>query len=209
MHAGYAHADKFPGQLPLGVLPMAYELAQLTGIEPLSIDQTILAHGDFLAPGSAYRQLLATFPVDAPAVLVSRTDGHAWSFRPDYHDATVLLPAPATASLRPGWLSLQGRRQPVAIDAAPCMGRFPCLFEARLAAEGADAVPSDQFVLFNAADAAWPLYLPPGAYRLTVRGDSGQPLATRALAVAAAPGMHATAPRPTMDPIRQGTPNEK
>ena len=199
VHAGYAHADKFPGQLPLGTLPMAYELARLSGIEPLSIDQTILAHGDFLAPDSPYRRLLSTFPVEVPSVLVARTDGHPWSYRPQYNDATVLLPAAAGAPLlRPTWLGLQGRRRPVAIDASACKGVFPCLFAARRASEGDDAVPADQFVLFTAGDANWPLYLAPGLYRLEVRGDSGQVLATHRRVVEAAPGLRAGAAGATM-----------
>lgn len=39
VHAGYAHIDKQPGRLGT-VRPMAMELSKLSGIEPLSIDQT-------------------------------------------------------------------------------------------------------------------------------------------------------------------------
>jgi hypothetical protein len=39
VHAGYAHIDKQPGRLG-PVKPMAMELARLSGIKPLSIDQT-------------------------------------------------------------------------------------------------------------------------------------------------------------------------
>ena len=173
VHAGYAHIDKQPGQLPTGVRPMAAELKRLSGVEPLSVDQTTLLLGDSHDPASAYRQLLVAHAPRTASVLVPVAGGPAWSFRPDYHDVTVLLPDP-TSGTRPSWLALAGRRQAVPIDASACGRALPCLVEARHADEGDDAIPADQFLRLHADDPHGPLYLAPGRYRLRIRDDEGK-----------------------------------
>jgi hypothetical protein len=116
-------------------------------------------------------------------VLVPRKGGPAWSYRSDYHDLTVLLSAREAGQMRPSWLSREGLRRPFRIKSALCSGSFPCLFEAFRASEGDDAIPADQFVLMNAADARWPLYLAPGRYRLRIRGEEGDVLSVRPIEV--------------------------
>lgn len=183
VHAGYAHIDKQPGQLPAGVRPMAMELKRLAGVDPLSVDQTTLLLGDSRDPASAYRQLLAAHVPRTPSVLLPRAGGSAWSFRPAYHDVTVLLPDP-TDEIRPPWLAMDGRRQAVPVDASACGRDLPCLVEARHAEEGDDAIPADQFLRLHADDPHGPLYLAPGRYRLRVRDDEGDLRSARNLVVA-------------------------
>lgn len=183
VHAGYAHIDEQPGQLPAGVRPMAMELKRLAGVDPLSVDQTTLLLGDSRNPGSAYRQLLAAHAPRKASVLVPDAGDAAWSFRPLHHDVTILLPDP-TDDIRPPWLALDGRRQAVPIDASACGRSLPCLFEARYAGEGDDAIPADQFLRLRAGDPDGPLYLAPGRYRLRIRGDEGQVRSERKLVVA-------------------------
>lgn len=183
VHAGYAHIDEQPGQLPPGVRPMAMELKRLTGVDPLSVDQTTLFLGDSREPLSAYRRLLAAHAPRTASVLVARAGGTAWSFRPHYHDATVLLPDP-TDELRPPWLALDGSRRAVPIDASDCGRKLPCLVEVRHAEENNDAVPADQFLRLRADDPDGPLYLAPGRYRLRIRDDQGQVRSERDLVVA-------------------------
>ena len=90
VQAGYAHIDKAAGRLG-DVKPMAMRLQALTGFDPLSIDQT-----QFLETGKDhaddYRQLIDRFHPKAPAVLVDRTSGKAWSARPQLYDVNVILP---------------------------------------------------------------------------------------------------------------------
>lgn len=182
VHAGYAHIDKQPGQLPVGVRPMAMELVRLAGIDPLSVDQTTLLHGDIQDPASVYRQLLAIHSPQTASVLVPLAGGPAWSFRPRYHDVTVLLPAP-TSETRPPWLTLGGLRTAASIDADTCSDTLPCLIEARYADERDDAIPADQFLRLQPGDPPGPLYLVPGRYRLRVRDNKGQTRFEQALVV--------------------------
>jgi hypothetical protein len=55
IHAGYAHIDKQPGRLG-PTRPMAMELSKLSGIEPLSIDQTDIREDSPLSEAEAYQQ---------------------------------------------------------------------------------------------------------------------------------------------------------
>ena len=95
VEAGYAHIDKARGRLG-NVDPMAMQLAKLTGLDPLSIDQT-----QFLEAGSdradAYHELMRRFPARAPEVLINRTSGKPWSAMPARYDLNVLLPIALTA----------------------------------------------------------------------------------------------------------------
>ncbi len=101
VHAGYAHIDKASGRLGKAV-PMAAELARLTGIEPLSIEQTQFREANPRVPHAAYDQLVASFRISAPVVLERKsTIGDApkdpaaerfWSANPNLHDVSVILP---------------------------------------------------------------------------------------------------------------------
>jgi hypothetical protein len=209
VHAGYAHADKAPGRLPGNARPMAAELARLTGIEPYTVDQTMLGSGDMSDAASPYRQVSEAFPVAEASVLVPRQGGPAWSFRPEYHDLTVLLPRPDPSEMRPAWLSRDGLRRSLRIKASACNGSFPCLFEAFHADEGDDAIPADQFVLVGTSDARWPLFLAPGRYRLSVRGEDGTLLSVRPVEITDTPAVQQMPGDATRMPSpRQSLPNE-
>lgn len=180
VHAGYGHIAKSGGTQPDSADPMAREFIRLTGLPVLSITQTGLSWEN----GQAADRLARAFGITAPSVLLSRDDKHPWnaSARAQY-DANVLLPAVDAAALRPDWLTLGGRRKPVAIDLTPCIGHLPCLAEARYASEGEDAIPADQFVMLAADEAGTPLYLAPGKYRLRLTGNDDGLLAERELDV--------------------------
>jgi hypothetical protein len=89
VHAGYAHIDKAPGRL-IQLQPMAARLRALSGLEPLSIDQTDITEVGF-DDADIYHQLIAHFPTKQPEILVDRS-GKPWSARPALYDANVILP---------------------------------------------------------------------------------------------------------------------
>lgn len=182
VHAGYAHVDKAPGQLGAGVQPMAMQLKQLSGFDPLSIDQTRWRDIGFRLDGDPYRQLLALYKPQQAIVLVRRDDGSAWSADPARHDVDVILP-PSGHQRRPRWLSLDGRRSGRLITTDLCGGRLPCVVEARYADENDEAIPADRYA-FLAPDGMNSLYLFPGKYRLRVADADGRTLAERRIEVA-------------------------
>lgn len=89
VHAGYAHIDKAPGRLTR-LQPMAARLRELSGLEPLSIDQTDITETGWDAT-DLYHQLVARFPNPKPQILVDHA-GKPWSARPGLYDANVILP---------------------------------------------------------------------------------------------------------------------
>lgn len=182
VHAGYGHIQESAGSQPANADPMALEFVRLTNLPVLTIDQTRLTWEDGLAAG----RLAQDFAITAPSVLVGRDTGNAWTVLPGTFDASVVLPAVDAATVRPDWLDLGGKRRAVAVDMAPCIGHIPCLAEARHADEGDDAIPADQFVVLDPAEASQPLYLASGDYRLRLTDGAGATLAESALTVPAA-----------------------
>ena len=101
VHAGYAHIDKAKGRLG-GAAPMAAALAQLSGIEPLSIEQTQFRQANPRVPHAAYDALITRFRPDGPVVLERTADAppaaggtptpRYWSADPVLHDVSVILP---------------------------------------------------------------------------------------------------------------------
>ncbi|MBD8900138.1 hypothetical protein [Rhodanobacter sp. DHG33] len=190
VHAGYAHIDKVPGRL--GELhPMAMQLEKLTGLVPLSIDQT-----DFIETGvdasDAYHQLVRAFPSNEPEILLNRQTGRPWTARPTAYDVNVILPPALSinafgkykygysinaidaglphihdqnAMQRATWLTLGGTRHPYPISAALCRGAIPCVVEAIHAGEPDDAISADRYAFMGFNETA-DLYLYPGHYRL-------------------------------------------
>lgn len=91
VHAGYAHIDKASGRLG-SIEPMAAQLAKLTGLDPLSIDQTQFMESGAADPSDDYHVLMQQFPTQSAEVLVNRVTGKPWSALPKLYDLNVILP---------------------------------------------------------------------------------------------------------------------
>lgn len=209
VHAGYAHIDKEKGRLG-NVEPMAMHLRRLSGLEPLSIDQTDIRE-QIPAEQDIYHTLTTRFPSNGPIVLVSRSTGKPWSNRPNAYDANVLLP-PAAGDLvesgfseplakersaerdyfmlstpvvkeRPDWLRHREGRKPWPIAARLCRNTFPCVIDAILANESSDAIAIDRYP-FMEGHISSRLYLPPGKYRLRASNSQGKTLSEQVITVA-------------------------
>lgn len=181
VHAGYAHIDKAVGNLGKTIQPMAMQLKQLTGFDPLSIDQTRWRDIGPMPKTDLYNQLIAAFPVQQPSVLLSRQSGSVWASDPDRHDVDVILP-PSGHERRPHWLGLGGTRQTRVMSSDACQRQLPCVVEARYANESNDAIPADRYV-FQADNSMNSLYLWPGDYRITSWDRDGRKVSERKLTV--------------------------
>lgn len=181
VHAGYAHIDKAIGNLGKTIKPMAMQLKELTGFDPLSIDQTRWRDIGPMPKTGLYNQLSAAFPVDKPSVLLSRQNGSVWASDPDRHDVDVILP-PSGHQRRPHWLELGGARQTRVISSEMCQRQFPCVVEARYANESDDAIPADRYVLLT-DNTINSLYLWPGEYKISSRDRDGRKLSERRVTV--------------------------
>lgn len=178
--AGYAHIDKAPGELG-PVMPMAMRLRALTGIEPLTIDQTMLREIRPEPPHSLYRWVIKAWQPRAPVVLQAQGKDHLWSANPERYDISVILP-PARGRERPDWLTLDGARHAYPISTDLCANVVPCVVAARYASESADAIAVDRYAFFAAPERSQ-LYLRPGSYQLRASDDSGHTLGAWSISV--------------------------
>lgn len=175
--AGYAHITE-SGKY-LGGSSMAEHLHEITGINPLTIEQTMLVpHPESRDDHPYYTAVMAKLKPQQPLVFIDK-NSHPWSLRPGY-DVSVFFPVQHLRRGRPTWLTLGGLRQRYTVDADSCHQNFPCLVEARYADENGDAIPADRLlldpVLMNSAsshrldapktDSTGDLYLRPGKYNL-------------------------------------------
>lgn len=179
VEAGYAHIQK-SGEFLSGS-SMAEHLFKLSGINGLSVEQTMLIphpvksddHPDYAA---IVKQLHPAEPI-----VFEDDAGKPWSLRPGY-DVSVVFPPQQLRRGRPTWLSIGHLRQPFFVSGDRCENHYPCMIEARYADEGADAIPADRMVLdpipLNATltdrvrqgqgAPVGELYLRPGRYNLTI-----------------------------------------
>ncbi|MCG8457941.1 MAG: hypothetical protein MI919_16815, partial [Holophagales bacterium] len=143
IHLGYSHNLESPDAFR-GVGAMAWHLENLTGIDPLTIDQTRMRERSHPSQEDPlYRLLVDTHGFEEPVVLIT-DDGKLWHRAEDSRDITVFLPRTRYESGRPGWLRLGGQRRPLALPENVCGEVSPCVVEARLAHEGDDAIPIDR-----------------------------------------------------------------
>lgn len=161
IYVGYSHALKIPEDAGEGRTNtwMAARLREMTGIDPLSIDQATFRR--VMAPLS--ETVFGTIAGDS-VVLASRADPTLFWTAPNGVDMTVLHRAERDVRGRPDWLAMGGYRKPHAIPPKllPKSGRR--LIQAFVAGEPADAVPIDQ-VLVTAGQPVPVLMLPKGMYR--------------------------------------------
>lgn len=175
VHAGYGHIAK---AVPEGALvPMAMRFRELTGIDPLTVDQaTMTERSRPEVEQPLYRAVAARDGLTRPTVFVNAA-GQPWSHNPAAYDVVVFSPRSRYEQGRPTWLRMGGLRAPHALPHDVCAGARACLVQARLEAESADAVPVDQ-VLVAAGEPVPALMLPPGRFRVTVEGPGQTVLRT-------------------------------
>jgi hypothetical protein len=200
VNGGYAHIQE-KGKF-LGAQSMAEHFRALSGMDPLTIEQTMLiSHGSSFMDHPYYGPIENSLHPAQPVVFVN-SDGEPWSLRPGY-DASVIFPMTPDHDGRPTWLTLGDLRVPYYVDGNLCEDHYPCLIEARYADEGDDAIPADRLVLDtiplmmvgnvgittnNSAIPVGELYLRPGQYRLNVVDKNGRALNTGTINVTAVDG---------------------
>ncbi len=169
VHAGYDHVNK--SGLLAGVPPMAMAFRRLTGIEPLSVDQTVMTeHSAPEYEHSFYRRAAASLA--RPTVFLNNR-GEPWTLDPTSRDVTVFSPRSKVEQGRPTWLRLGGTRVALPVDRGICVTAAHCIVEARPIAEPPDAVPMDR-VEVRRGVAPPALMLPPGEFRITATTADGR-----------------------------------
>ncbi len=149
VHAGYAHIYKRAKTWELGgqkgeVRQMALCFQQLTGIEPLSVDQTqFTEHSEPKYDSPVYRQAIERGLLKHKPVILRQRDGHSFYSPQEAVDLAVFNPRTRYERGRPSWLSLGGRRQTHAVqsDQRPAAGALYLAQAFYAHEEGPDAAP--------------------------------------------------------------------
>ena len=176
--AGYSHIRKVPQALGVGEKKvtlkwMAARFKERTGIEPLSVEQTLMMeHTEPKYERPAYRLAVEKKMVgDRPVVLFDAKAGRYFepaNFRGAF-DLVVFHPRDAQRGGRPAWLRMGGYRKEVKVAGLPAAPPGGSLL-AQAVARGEDeatAIPVDQ-VEYRAGEPGPLLLLPRGEYRVRV-----------------------------------------
>lgn len=178
VHAGYAHIAETA--FSTGYIPMGAAFKKLSGIDPLTIDQTDLTEGSSFEYGRLYyNELMRQFPINYPAIamqknkLLNLLEGEGY-------DLTVIHPPTQYINQRPNWLSLNGERKEVVVQPTE---RLLFFVQAYYAHEYNDTtlnqkIPADQTYIM-ADNGYYSLYLKKGNYKLVLRDVSYKILAVK------------------------------
>ena len=199
VNAGFAHVQK-SGRY-LGGSSMGEFFKKVSGIDPLTIEQTMLIqHARAEQDHPYYAAVVQQLKPTQPSVFVA-SDGKPWTLKPDKYDISVLFPTYEVVKQRPNWLALGGERVVYSVGSEMCRNQYPCMVEAFYAGEDDAAVAADRTVL-NVIDAQSPenqrvlaghgqtqsrLFLRPGSYRIKVSDKSNRQVLSRDITVGASP----------------------
>jgi hypothetical protein len=179
VHASFAHISKKPG--PGGYIPMALAFRRMSGVDPLTIDQTDMTEESNIAYGRAiYQAYLLKFPITEPSIAL--IDGIPVNVTDkDLYDLCVIHPPTIYKDGRPTWLNLGGLRQSTIIK-PPVPGVY--LVQAYYLDEFVkndntawQLVPADQSYITNGKE-NYMLYLKKGKYKVFFRDINYQILHT-------------------------------
>jgi hypothetical protein len=110
VHASYADISK--KMSPDGFIPMGLAFKDLSGIDPLTIDQTDMTEeGNFGYGRVLYQAYLFKYPLTEPSVAMIGNEPVNVTNN-DLYDLAVIHPPAIYQDGRPTWLTLNGMRQP-------------------------------------------------------------------------------------------------
>jgi hypothetical protein len=173
IYVGYSHnLESVQNREGTATKWMALRLRELTGIDPLTIDQT---EGLQIAgPTSNPALRAAVLRLKRPQTVSVLTDaqGNPRRISPfQERDLQVFHPDTKLIAGRPSWLFGAGR-QAVTVTVPATQGAGRRLLQAFYKQEGPTAIPADQVVL--SGPGRMTLLLLPGTYRLAVQDETGQ-----------------------------------
>ena len=176
LFVGYSHAtedwQKIDGDKELGWL--AARLKRMTGVDPLTIDQTAMSERASAAFESmTYRFADAKGWITKPTVFKAK-DGK-WFTGGSYEnivDMQVFHPRSIMKQGRAHWMRMGGYRHDVTMKPSWLPSSGEALIQAFVASEGKHAVAMDQ-VIVRAGQPAPVLLLPKGKYQIQSQDDQG------------------------------------
>lgn len=182
VYASYGHiAEK---SISPDFIPMGMAFKRMTGIDPLTIDQTDMTEESNFPFGKAfYDTYIEKFPLSTPSIALNE-DEPVNVTGTTLYDLTVIHPRTTYYYARPTWLSLSNRRHAVSIKTK---NKDIFLVQAYYQYESFGAIPgqvipADQSY-FPYGNGVFTLYLRRGLYILIVRDMQYKTLYTQHLEV--------------------------
>ncbi len=168
-----------------GAKPMAVHFRELTGIDPLTVDQTVLTErADTTFDDNRYLFLMKR--VRRQVAFVLKQGDSLWSAQPGTHDVTVVHPRAVHRAGRPSWLYALGNRRAYLLSDEICGGvALDCVVTARIATENEDAIPVDALRIQFSAPGSKTFALPPGKYVVEAHDGTGAALSRQTLTIPA------------------------
>jgi hypothetical protein len=141
VHAGFAHIQE---TVSPRFYPMAVYFTEMTGIDPVTVDQTTLSERSVPEhEHPIYRATLRAGHVQNDSTILQAPDGTLLTPAGFGTDLEVLTPRTTYTASRPDWMALGGRRTPTEVSVPECAKQV-CIVEVRVPDESADAVPLDR-----------------------------------------------------------------
>ena len=174
IHAGYGHIVEEKGA-------MGGELKKLTGINPLSIDQSTMTERALSECENPYFKMIN---IQKPTIYIHKSNDSVFldnSFRnrPDIKtknrlDIEVFHPRTTYINKRPDWLYMNGQRKAFNLDEKYLILGYPILVFAYYADENTDeAIPIDVFEI-KSKDDIKPLVLPQGRFNIIFKNKENK-----------------------------------
>ncbi len=168
VHVGRGHNQKL--KQPDWAM-MAWHFQNISGIEPLSINQMLSERSEPRFEKPEYRYVTKTREFNEPIVFKSKTgewwNGHGF-------DLIVYHPRSQYEQGRPVWLKMEGRRKPVTIKKILVpKTNVNQLVQAFVEDESADAIPMDQ-VIITGPENVPVLMLPKGRFQIRAMDEAGK-----------------------------------
>jgi hypothetical protein len=184
VHAAYAHISKTPGAN--GYIPMGLAFKRISGIDPLTIDQTDMTEESNFGYGRViYQAYIQKYPLKLPSIALINTEPVNVTNN-DLYDLCVIHPATIYKDGRPTWLSLGETRQPTFIKpTSPNVFMVQAYYQSEIEKNQNTAwqlVPADQTYIAGGKK-NYLLYLSKGKYRIFFRDINYQVLNTLAIEV--------------------------
>ncbi len=166
--ASYGHiAERSP---VADYVPMAMAFKKISGIDPLTIDQTEMTEESNIEYGRIlYRAYTQKFSIPSPSVAMLNNEPLNITNNPDY-DLAIIHPPTLYRDGRPTWLALDGLRKPLYIKPAVKNTFFiQAFYQKELNGKGPDEmIPADQTYI-PANNENYLLYLRKGKYIIVFR----------------------------------------
>lgn len=168
VHAGYGHNSEI--RLGDNMIPMGLAFKTLSGIDPLTINQTNFTEGSTFEYGRVfYTELMQKIRIDESVVLLKGKTPYSIIENPGY-DIFVVHPPVIYKNNRPIWLSFDGERKEVSVSPQEKnLFLVQAYYEDEYNKHPLETlIPADQ--TYIASDYGYySLYLKPGKYKLVFR----------------------------------------